>query len=51
MPMQPGDRRSNSIADIFNFSQTPRPFTPIPAVLPRSYFEHEPPSNLPGDGE
>jgi phospholipase C len=51
MPMQPGDRRSNSIADIFNFSQTPRPFTPIPAALPRSYFEHEPPSNLPGDGE
>jgi phospholipase C len=50
-PMQAGDRRATSISDIFDFTQKPRKFSPIPAALSRSFFEHEPPSNLPGDGE
>ncbi len=50
-PMQAGDRRAASIADVFDFTQKPRPFKPIPAEEPRSFFERELPSNLPGDGE
>jgi phospholipase C len=50
-PMQAGDQRATSIGDVFDFTQSPRSFTPIPANLPRSFFEHEPPSDLPGDGE
>ncbi|MBV8116568.1 MAG: hypothetical protein JOZ01_01250 [Candidatus Eremiobacteraeota bacterium] len=50
-PMQAQDRRATSIADIFDFTQKPRAFEPIPAELPLSYFEHEPPTNYPPDGE
>jgi phospholipase C len=50
-PMQAGDKRAASIADVFDFTQKPRAFQPIPAALPRSFFERELPSNLPGDGE
>jgi phospholipase C len=48
-PVQNEDARATSIADVFHFSQKPRAFTPIKAALPRSYFEHEPITNLPGD--
>ena len=50
-PMQAGDQRATSIGGIFDFRQKPRPFTPIQSALPRSFFENEPVSNLPGDGE
>ncbi|MGA8532897.1 MAG: alkaline phosphatase family protein [Candidatus Tumulicola sp.] len=45
------DVRSTSIGDVFDFSQPPRPFQPIPALLPQSYFEHQRPSYLPVDTE
>ncbi|MGB6520742.1 MAG: alkaline phosphatase family protein, partial [Candidatus Cybelea sp.] len=43
------DQRATSIGDVFNFSQKPRKFSPIPAEFPRSYFLHERPSNMPVD--
>jgi phospholipase C len=45
------DKRANSLMDSFDFTQSPRPFTPIPAKYPRSSFLHEPPSNAPVDTE
>jgi phospholipase C len=45
------DSHANSIADMFDFAQMPRKFTPISAKYSRSFFEHQPPSNLPVDDE
>jgi phospholipase C len=45
------DVRAASIEDVFDFSQPPRKFQQIPAVLPQSYFERERPSYLPVDTE
>jgi phospholipase C len=45
------DGRANSIVDVFDFSQPPRAFQPIPAAFPRSYFERMRPSYLPVDTE
>jgi phospholipase C len=45
------DKRANSIANVFDFQQSPRPFAPIPAKYSKSYFERERPSNLPVDNE
>jgi phospholipase C len=45
------DGRANSMGDVFDFTQPPRAFLPIPAVLPQSYFEHQRPSYLPVDTE
>lgn len=47
--MQSGDRRATSIGDVFDFTQKPRQFEPIPSQLPRSFFIDEPVTNLPGD--
>jgi phospholipase C len=43
------DRRSNSIEDVFDFTQKPRKFVQIPAKYSKSFFEHQPPSNVPVD--
>ncbi|MBV8373179.1 MAG: hypothetical protein JOY69_07945 [Candidatus Eremiobacteraeota bacterium] len=43
------DRRANSIVDAFDFSQPARAFKRIPAPLSQSYFERQPPSNVPVD--
>ena len=43
------DATCKSIADIFNFNQTPRKFTKIPATYGRKFFLHQAPSNLPVD--
>ena len=43
------DVRANSIDDMFDFGQKPRPFKEIPAKYSRSFFEHQPPSNQPVD--
>lgn len=43
------DERANSIDDMFDFSQSPLPFTPIQSKYPRSFFEHQKPSNIPVD--
>jgi len=43
------DQRANSIDDMFNFSAKPRAFKPIDAKYSRSFFEHQPPSNVPVD--
>ena len=45
------DVRANSISDVFDFTQAPRAFKPIPARYDRSYFQREPPSGLPVDDE
>jgi phospholipase C len=45
------DSRANSLADSFDFTQQPRPFTPFVAKYPISYFLHEPPSDGPLDDE
>ncbi|HZY98430.1 MAG TPA: alkaline phosphatase family protein [Candidatus Baltobacteraceae bacterium] len=50
-PLGTTDVRATSIADCFNFDQSPRKFTPIPARLPQSFFEHEPVSNEPVDDQ
>jgi len=43
------DQRARSIADAFNYLQTPIPFTPIPSKYSKTYFLDEKPSNLPVD--
>ena len=43
------DRRAKSIADSFDFTQSPRAFSPIPAKYPMSRFLTEPPSDEPVD--
>jgi phospholipase C len=45
------DTRANSISDAFDFAQSPRPFSPIQAKYSRSFFEHQPPSNVPVDDQ
>jgi len=45
------DQRANSLVDSFDFTQSPRPFTPIPAKYPAARFLREPPSNEPVDTE
>jgi phospholipase C len=45
------DTRAKSLADSFDFTQQPRPFTPFNSKYPTSYFLHEPPSNAPVDDE
>jgi phospholipase C len=45
------DARANSIADCFEFSQKPRPFSSIPAPYSRRYFEAQHPSLEPVDDE
>ncbi len=44
------DTRANSPeGDCFDFSQPPRAFAPIPAILKQPYFEREPPDLRPPD--
>jgi phospholipase C len=43
------DRRSTSIEDVFDFTQKPRKFIRIPAKYSKSFFEHQPSSNVPVD--
>jgi phospholipase C len=43
--MAPADTRANDYFDMFDFTQTPRPFTPIPAPLPPSFFLNQQPAN------
>ncbi|MGA8532875.1 MAG: alkaline phosphatase family protein [Candidatus Tumulicola sp.] len=45
------DVRATSIGNVFDFNGPPRKFSPIPAALPRSYFEHHRPSYQPVDTE
>ena len=45
------DERAAPLDDSFDFTQPPRPFTPIQTKYPRSRFLHEPPSNEPVDTE
>ena len=55
-PIGPGsqgyaDTRANSIADSFDFSQSPCAFTPFGSKYPASYFINEPPSDASVDDE
>lgn len=43
------DVRAASIDDVFDFTQPPRTFSPIPAKYSKSFFQHQPPSNVPVD--
>jgi len=43
------DRRANDLRYAFDFSQKPRPFTPIASKYKKDYFLHEPPSYGPVD--
>jgi phospholipase C len=43
------DTRAASIANVFDFAQAPRRFVPIRAKYPKSFFEHQRPSNIPVD--
>src|SRR5579862_2877775 len=43
------DVRANSIADSFDFYQTPRPYVPIPVHYGKSYWKHYKPSSAPID--
>jgi phospholipase C len=45
------DGTSTSMADMFNFSQSPRPFQTIPSTYKKRYFVHQKPSGLPVDTE
>jgi phospholipase C len=45
------DGTCTSIADMFNFTQSPRSFKLIPAEHGKEYFLHQKPSNLPVDTE
>ena len=45
------DSTSNSINDMFDFTQSPRPFATIPSSYKKSYFLHQKPSGLPVDTE
>jgi phospholipase C len=47
----PIDTRATSMVDCFDFTQTPRAFTPIGTKYSRSYFLHQPPSYKPVDTE
>lgn len=50
-PLQIPDERATSIADSFDFTQSPRAFTPISAAKQLSFFLHQKPSNRPPDSE
>ncbi len=43
------DGRAASLDDAFDFTQSPRPFTPIGSKYPMGHFLKEPPSNEPVD--
>lgn len=45
------DGRATSIVDCFDFTQSPRSFISIPSSKDKSYFLHQPESNLPIDSE
>jgi phospholipase C len=45
------DVRARSIRDVFDFTQAPRKFVPIPAPRSREYFLNQRPSGLPVDDE
>jgi phospholipase C len=45
------DSTANSMADLFDFKQSPRKFQKIPSQYSRSYFMHQRPSGLPVDTE
>ncbi|MBV8373589.1 MAG: hypothetical protein JOY69_10030 [Candidatus Eremiobacteraeota bacterium] len=45
------DARATSIGNVFNYLQTPIPFTPIPAARSRAYFLHQPADDHPVDTE
>jgi phospholipase C len=45
------DGTCTSIADMFDFNQSPRPFQPIPSSFKKAYFLHQKPSSLPVDTE
>jgi phospholipase C len=45
------DGTCTSMADMFNFSQSPRNFTKIPSSFSKSYFLRQKPSGLPVDTE
>ncbi len=45
------DKRANSIEDSFDFTQSPRPFSPLPNPVGNDHFLHEPPSDEPVDTE
>jgi phospholipase C len=45
------DGTSTSMADMFNFNQAPRSYTPIKAEYTKEYFLHQKPSGLPVDTE
>jgi phospholipase C len=43
------DQRAASLEDMFNFTQAPRQFQQIQAKYSQSFFERQPPSNVPVD--
>ncbi|MBV8282574.1 MAG: hypothetical protein JO347_11005 [Candidatus Eremiobacteraeota bacterium] len=45
------DARADDLADCFNYSQAPIPFTPIAAAHTASYFKAMPASNMPVDDD
>ncbi len=45
------DARATSISNSFDFTQSPRTFTPISSSYSKSYFLHQKPSNEPVDTE
>jgi phospholipase C len=45
------DVRATSMVDVFNFNQQPRKFATVNAKYSLSYFESQPPSNVPPDDE
>lgn len=45
------DQRANSLSDSFDFTQSPRPFTPIPSKYSAAQFIDEPASGEPVDTE
>jgi phospholipase C len=45
------DSTSNSMADMLDYTQSPRPFATIPSAYKKSYFLHQKPSGLPVDTE
>jgi phospholipase C len=45
------DDRAQGLENAFNYSMTPRPYKPIKASYSKSFFLHQPPSNVPPDTE
>ncbi len=44
-------RAADFLDDVFDFTQSPRPFNPVSAKYSRSFFKHQRPSNHPVDTE